>query len=591
MAGLLGLPTYGRVFEVLYEGNNLLCNVISEDAKSCEVFGDDSGKGISGNLVIPGTVSDGQAVFKVISIAASAFDYNRQITSVSISDGVETIGNWAFAGCMNLNSAIIGNSVASIGEFAFNDCSLSSVTIPASVAYIGKDAFGSIMKSPCLREVHTESLDAWMKIKFQTNTSNPVYYAGKLLLDGEVIKDLVIPEGVETVNSNAFYNCRSLESVKFPTTIKSIETGAFASCDNLKRYEFESLSNYLGIEYASPEDKLPSINSGRIYIGGNALEMPEGLVWPENLKRVPPFALAGEKTLTSVVLPDGLEEIGEMAFYNCSGLSEINIPASVESIGMKAFDYCRNLAEVSFDGTPMSIGKFAFTTYTFGNPLATDLYLTNANAWCSMTSADAIMRKTGSLYVNDNKVVNLVLKPTSGTVNARCYQNVPVEKIRVTANEIKNHAFYGSGLEALCLDVQTIGEKAFYSCKNLKSIYSLTEEPPMAPDNAFYRYEGATLYVPVGTTEIYKASEGCWRLFSKIEEADFAGIDELFKANYDESGIDDGLNDADGTFNPNAPFDVYELNGMRVAAGSLDSLSPGIYIIRQESYVKKITVK
>lgn len=590
MAGLLCLPTYGRVFEVLYEGNTLSCNVISEDAKTCEIFGDDSGKGISGNLVIPGTVSDGQADFKVISIAANAFDYNRQITSVTISDGIETIGNWAFAGCMNLNSAIIGNSIASIGEFAFNDCSLSSVTIPASVSYIGKDAFGSIMKSPCLREVHTESLDAWMKIKFQTNTANPIYYAEKLLLHGELIKDLVIPEGVETVNSNAFYNCRALESVKFPTTIKSIETGGFASCDNLKRYEFERLSNYLGIEYASMEDRLPSINSGRIYIGGNAYEMLEELVWPEDLKRVPPFALAGEKALKSVVLPDGVEDIGEMAFYNCSELSEINIPASVETIGVKAFDYCRNLSKVSFEGTPMSIGKYAFTTYTFGNPLVIDLYLTNANDWCSMTSVNAIIRKSGSLYVNGKRVVNLVLKPVSGTVNARCYQNVPVERIRVTANKIKNHAFYGSGLEALCLDVCTIGEKSFYSCKNLISIYSLTEQPPIAPDNVFYRYEDATLYVPVGAAERYKASEGCWRLFSKIEEMDFAGIDELFKANYDESGINK-VNGASGTFNPDAPFDVYDLSGMRVAAGNLDSLSAGVYIIRQESYVKKITVK
>ena len=71
---------------------------------------------------------------------------------------------------------------------------------------------------------------------------------------------------------------------------------------------------------------------------------------------------------------------------------------------------------------------------------------------------------------------------------------------------------------------------------------------------------------------------------------DFAGIDELFKANYDESGINK-VNGASGTFNPDAPFDVYDLSGMRVAAGNLDSLSAGVYIIRQESYVKKITVK
>ena len=76
------------------------------------------------------------------SIGNNAFYGCTSLTSVTIPDSVTSIGNYAFSGCTSLSSVTIPDSVTSIGYYAFSGCtSLTSVTIPDSVTSIGYDAF------------------------------------------------------------------------------------------------------------------------------------------------------------------------------------------------------------------------------------------------------------------------------------------------------------------------------------------------------------------------------------------------------------------------------------------------------------------
>ena len=78
----------------------------------------------------------------VTSIREHAFDGCSNLTSVTIGNSVKSIGDYAFKDCSSLTSVIIGNSVESIGSCAFKDCSsLTSITIPNSVTSIGDFAF------------------------------------------------------------------------------------------------------------------------------------------------------------------------------------------------------------------------------------------------------------------------------------------------------------------------------------------------------------------------------------------------------------------------------------------------------------------
>ena len=116
---------------------------------------------------------------------------NSGVKRIIIGDSVTTIGNYAFSGCSSLTSVNIPNSVTTIGEYAFRDCSsLTSVTIPNSVTTIGKSAFHGC----------------------------------------SALISVTIPNSVTTIGDDAFSGCTSLTSVNIPNSVTTIGSSAFSGC-------------------------------------------------------------------------------------------------------------------------------------------------------------------------------------------------------------------------------------------------------------------------------------------------------------------------------------------------------------------------
>ena len=263
------------------------------------------------------------------------------LSTINIGNKVVTIPDKAFYLCRGLTEVTIGNSVTSIGEEAFYYCdSLTSVVIPNSVTSIGGYAF-----SGCdgLKEVHISDIAAWCSLKFESTTSNPLYFAHHLFLKGEEVKDLIIPEGVTSIGYSAFYNCSGLASIEIPNSVTSIENYAFKGCSGLTSVEIPN-----------------SVTS----IGNYAFKGCSGLTSveiPNSVTSIGVSVFDGCSGLTSVTIGDSVTSIGERAFCNCDGLTSIEIPNSVTSIGDYAFFDCNRLTSVTIGNSVTSIGYSAFS--------------------------------------------------------------------------------------------------------------------------------------------------------------------------------------------------------------------------------------
>jgi TolB-like protein len=208
--------------------------------------------GNAATLNIPSRI----AGMPVTSIGAVAFWGSRSLTSVTIPSSVAFIGNGAFSDCTSLTSVIIPSSVAFIGDNAFSYCtSLTSITIPSSVASIGKNAFSGCSS----------------------------------------LRSVTIPASVAFIGDFVFFGCRSLTSITIPSSVISIGVLAFWGCSSL----------------------------------------------------------------TSVTIPASVASIENSAFSGCSSLTSITIPASVRSIGKNAFVGCSSLTSVTLSRRT-SVGNNAF---------------------------------------------------------------------------------------------------------------------------------------------------------------------------------------------------------------------------------------
>ena len=261
-------------------------------------------------------------------------------TSYTIPNSVTSIGDGAFEDCTGLTSITIPDSVTSIGDSTFEDCTgLTSITIPNSVTSIGCWAFwGCTGLTSITIPNSVTSIGSWT------------------FKDCRSLTSITIPNSVTSIGCEAFYHCTGLTSITIGNGVTSIEGWAFDGCTGLTSITIPNSVTSIGSYAFSGCTGLTSITipNSVTSIGDGAFEYCSGLTSitiPNSVTSIGDVAFCCCTGLTSITIPNSVTSIGNKAFYDCTGLTSITIPNSVTSIGDWAFCRCTGLKDVYYTGS------------------------------------------------------------------------------------------------------------------------------------------------------------------------------------------------------------------------------------------------
>ena len=283
-------------------------------------------------------------------------------------DPVTAIGDYAFSpngkplseaqreARRNIRSIRVPEGVETIGKSAFEDCAgLERVELPASVRKIGGSSYlpdgykpkpektdDPFRGCPALTTVLVAEDNRWYCVeggllfrKSETGQKMLGYVGGS-----EGI--CTVPEGTKTIPDYFFQKRVSLTAVRLPEGVDKIGNDVFRDCTGLTSVTIPKGVTEIGI---------------RAFSGCTSLT---NVILPEGVKKIGDSAFEGCTSLASVTIPEGVKKIGSSAFSGCTSLNSVTIPERVREIDYFAFQGCISLASVTIPASVTKIGGWAF---------------------------------------------------------------------------------------------------------------------------------------------------------------------------------------------------------------------------------------
>jgi len=505
------------------------------------------------NVVIPSIATE---------IANSAFSNNTTIKTLVIGKNVKKINYGAFNGCTNLTSVTFANNsnLTEIGNAAFLNTKLSSITLPDKLEVIGSYAFREALNGVDLfipSSVTTIGESAFYmcklnSISFDSNTlieeigdeafnnctissitiPKSVKVIGEKAFNLSYIKDLTFEEGtvLEEIKDSAFMNC-NLRTLDLPDTLNAIGESAFSYNSNLvlvkvnsdvtigdQAFNFSNVKviinnsnleftkgemyEYGGIAYyavliLSPidvsnllfeDDFIYNVTDTDkellFYYGSN-----NNIVIKDDVTIIKDGSFTGNKLINRVIIPNSVITIGFDSFRNCSNLYSVSIGSGVTEIGNTAFYYCDKLFEVN-NLSSLNIVKGSTNN---GYVAQYAIFLTNES---NFTSKIDVIDDTFVVY-NSTTDVTLV-KILNVTNNIVIPSNVTIigDQVLNTSSSVFKKITIGK-------NVKSIGTKAFYNCTYLSEVVIEDDSALESIGSYAFSYTRiASIDLPEGVTTI-----------------------------------------------------------------------------------------
>ncbi|NLL55875.1 MAG: leucine-rich repeat protein [Clostridiales bacterium] len=555
------------------------------------------------NIIIPETV---------ISIGAFAFAQNSRLETVTVlanhstqTHNLISIGTGAFAGCSSLKEVNIPDSVATIGAYAFagiartksdskvslnsnaewakldtwyltdmalekvnissgsaltnlrsyafyNTPMLKSISLPKSFTHVDYAMFdGSSLQKINLFEGNTDLVNVGDAIYSKDKTIlfyYPMYASASFTLhentgviesnafyNNKTLTDITFNDKLQTIGASAFENAISLDTIILDTDIPLDNIGAyaFANCQNLKEIVFPHLINTLGQNILYNCSLLT-----RVSFAGNSLNS------------IPAYAFYGCENLEEVEIKPNVKSIGDYAFYGCESLTGLDIDTEksiMDAIGAYSFANCISLEQITLPYELKTIGQYAFAGIDktmrvrmslFNTKLETigDYALKNNSGLDTVSLPQTLLSLGSGAFENCtsltilqlNSAPSLAAIPDRAFYNCNSINNVVIMPEGLQA--IGNYAFYScSSINYFTLNnVQVIGDSAFENCTGLQegsnvNQYILPSKLHTLGQRAFANCQNLTsIHIPKDLTAISKeAFLNCAKLTDIVYDANY----------------------------------------------------------------------
>ena len=286
----------------------------------------------TGDIVIPETITYEGKEYTVTAIGQGAFS-QRDITSITFPNSITSIGNSAFVYCKRLDSIVLPEKLTVIGDMCFASCeSLRRAVIPEGVTLIDNSAFNSC-----------HSLDS-----------------------------LIIPNSVTTIEDWAFAGCKSLSYVEMSRGLTYVGRGAFGDCSALNTVIIPDLSSWSMINFGDYNSN-PLTTTKTLKINNEEIR---DLVIPDDVTYIGDYAFRGCTNITSVTMGENVTKIGTSAFSGCKNCASFTIGENVTNIGSWAFQGCSALT--SLISLPRKVPSTSSNTFDNSIKDQTILYVPSA---------------------------------------------------------------------------------------------------------------------------------------------------------------------------------------------------------------------
>ena len=318
--------------------------------------------------------------------------------------------------------------------------------------------------------------------------------------------EIIFPEGLESIDDEAFFEAENLQKVVLPGTLTEIGKGTFSDC---------SLLSEINI--------------------------------PNSVRRIGEKLFYNCCNLERIELPDSIISIGSSAFYQCSKLNAINIPQGVTSIGSSAFYKCSSIRSIEIPNSVNYIGTDVFNGYqgeiTINCNIPSYRYYNNAYRGTfdgakltKVVIGEGVTSIGSSAFEKQYSLTSMSIPSTVTYIGENAFKGCDGEVI-IYGNR-SDYSFYNNVIDASYFTKLTIGEgvthirewsasdidietldlpssiveigfAAFYGCSRLKHIYCRAQTPPTIDSGVLeYCHSDYTVYVPEASVQAYKSAWG-----------------------------------------------------------------------------------